>query len=99
MKNSVSEDALEKRFCKVCKENGIKTIKGNAHNNKGFPDRMVFGQKNRFIHYVELKNGTYYKQTILQAEWQKIIEESGGNYFLLNGDKEVNDYLDKYVKI
>ncbi len=89
-----SETALEKRFNTELAKIGVRTVKGNAMFNKGFPDRMVFADK---VYYVELKNDTYYGQTKLQKEWQRIIEQSRGTYYLLNGDAEVEAFI-KMIK-
>ena len=85
-----TEQALENRFTSELKKLGVKTVKGNSKFNKGFPDRMVFADK---VYFVELKNDTYYGQTPSQKVWQKVIENSGGTYLLLNGDKEVDDFI------
>lgn len=89
------ESGIEKMLIKACKLVGIKTIKLNAGKNKGIPDRVIFNHLKNNIHYIELKNETYYKQQKTQKQWQKIIEASGGTYFLLDGEKEVKDYIDK----
>lgn len=92
------EDNLETRFIKLCKLNGFRTIKVDPKKYDGFPDRIVFNTKIGEIHYIELKNNTYYERTHNQKEWAKIIIASGGIYFLLDGDEDVNAYIKKYLE-
>lgn len=92
------EKNLEKKLMTACRKYGIKTVKGDARQNAGFPDRIVFNPNSGVIHYIELKADTYYKQTESQKYWQDIIESSGGRYILLNGVDEVNAYIETYVK-
>lgn len=96
---AISESRLEKRLIRALKKRNVKNIKGDSTNNVGFPDRIIFNHLVREIHYVELKNDTYYKQTIPQKKWQEIILNAGGRYFLLNGDDDVNAYIRNYVII
>lgn len=93
-----SERALESKLVKACRANGIKAVKGNSESNRGFPDRIIFLEHLEQIHYVELKNNTYYQQTPLQKAWEERISKSGGAYFLLNGDGEVDMYIDYFIK-
>jgi hypothetical protein len=95
---AISEKALELKLLRACKKSKIIIIKGDSRNNGGFPDRIIFNYKMNIIHYVELKNETYYKQTVLQKRWQNIIESSGGKYFLINGDTELTIYIDTFIK-
>lgn len=92
------EDNLEKRFIELCKINGFKTIKVNPKQYDGFPDRIVFNTDIGEIHYIELKNNTYYERTHNQKGWAKRIKNSGGIYFLLDGDADVETYSKKYFK-
>jgi len=89
------ESNLETRFTNAVKLNGGRTIKVDPDNYNGFPDRIVFLPKMGEIHYVELKNNTYYERTHNQKRWAKIIISSGGIYYLLDGDKEVEEYLER----
>ena len=95
---AVSERSLEQKFIVQCRKNKVKTMKGDARNNIGFPDRVVFIHQIKEIHFVEFKNETYYSQTIPQKHWQDIIEKAGGKYFLINGEEEMNNYINKYIK-
>lgn len=95
---TTSERQLETKFINLCRQYKIKTIKGDSRNNVGFPDRIVFNQHNRTIHYIEFKNDTYYRQTIPQGYWQDIIEGSGGRYFLINGEQEMLQYVETFIK-
>lgn len=93
---ATTEKELEKNFCNELKKNGIKTIKGSSKNNKGFPDRIVFAKSG--IYFVELKNDTYYGQTKLQKYWEQIITQSGGEYYLLNGETETKEFIKKITQ-
>lgn len=88
------ETPLEKYFTDALEDIGIKTIKGNSKGIKGFPDRIVFAHQ---IFYIELKvgkeGGSYYKQTPMQKYWEKIITKSNGLYRLLEGQKQVDDFI------
>lgn len=95
---TTSERALENKFIRECKKYKVKTVKGDSKNNIGFPDRIVFNQEKGFIHFIEFKNDTYYRQTIPQGYWQDIVEASGGEYFLINGEYEMNVYVEHYIK-
>lgn len=92
------ERMIEQRLIYACKKHKIKTIKGDAKNNKGFPDRIIFNHYLHAILYVEIKNDSYYKQTPLQKEWEMIIKNSGGHFFLVNGIDEMNDFINKYIR-
>lgn len=93
-----TERSLEHRFTVACRKNKVRTVKGESRNNVGFPDRIVFNPKRGYIHYIEFKNDTYYKQTPTQQFWQNLIKMSGGEYFLLNGDKDLEDYLNTHIR-
>lgn len=92
------EDNLETRFIKLCKVKGSRTIKVNPKQYDGFPDRIVFHPSIGEIHYIEMKNNTYYERTHNQKEWAKIIIASGGIYFLLDGDADLEMYIKKYLE-
>jgi len=92
------EDNLETRFIKLCKLNGFRTIKVNPKQYDGFPDRIVFNTNVGQIHYIELKNNTYYERTHNQIGWAEIVIKSGGIYFLLDGDADVEAYIDKFFE-
>lgn len=96
---ATTEKNLENKFINICKKYHVKTIKGDSRNNVGFPDRMVFNHHTRTIHFIEFKNETYYPHTIPQKKWQELIEQSGGTYFLINGEQEMKNYIDKYIKV
>lgn len=89
-----SETELENHLESLLDAKGIFHIKGISRGLKGFPDRQIFAHK---IFYVEVKLGkelgSYYKQTKMQKWWQKTIEASNGNYVLLTGIKEVEDFV------
>jgi len=91
------EDNLETRFTKACKIKGIRTIKVNPREHDGFPDRIVFNKPFGEIHYIELKNNTYYERTHNQKNWASFIKACGGIYFLLDGDEEVEDYIERFI--
>ena len=92
-----TEHALEQKLINACKKVGVKNIKGETRNNVGYPDRIIFNHIIKQIHFVELKNETYYGQTVPQQAWQKTIEQSGGLYFLINGEEELKKYIYKYL--
>lgn len=95
---AISEKALEQRLIRACKKSKIVIVKGDTRNNSGFPDRIIFNHLLGIVHFVELKNETYYKQTIPQKRWQNIIETSGGKYFLINGDNELDMYINIFIR-
>ena len=92
------EDNLEKRFIQLCKLNGFRIIKVRPKRYDGFRGRIVFITDVGEIHYIELKNNTYYERTHNQIKWAEIIQNSGGIYFLLDGDTAVEAYIRKYFK-
>jgi hypothetical protein len=93
------EKDLEAKLIRACKKKSIKTIKGDSRNNIGYPDRIIFNHIIKEIHFVELKFGTYYKQTVPQLEWQLIIQKSGGKYFLIEGEEQLKEYIKKYIEV
>lgn len=96
MAQKVLEKDLEKRFKDLLDRHGIFNIKGNPQNLKGYPDRLVFGDK---IYFVEIKvgkdGGSYYQQTKTQKFWERKIRESQGNYVLLTGKEEIEAFVEK----
>lgn len=92
------EKQVEAMLVKACKIENIKCIKGWAENNVGFPDRIVFHTKKKEIYYVEVKNETSYKLTPLQRLWLTTISDSGGKYFLVNGEKEMEAFINTYIR-
>lgn len=92
-----SENHLEERIIEACKIMGFRCPKGRSDNNKGYPDRQIFNTRLKEVHWVEVKNDTYYEITDTQIEWKNKIESCGGKFFLLNGDKEVNEYIKNYI--
>lgn len=99
MPQSILEESIETLFVDLLNENNILHIKGNSRGLKGWPDRIVFGDK---IYFVELKvgrsGGSYYKQSKMQNYWQRQIEGSNGMYALLTGENEVRSFVDKIKK-
>ena len=92
------EKEVEAMLVKACKIKNFKCIKGSVENNVGFPDRVVFNTEKKQIYYVEVKNETSYKLTPLQKIWLDIIVGSGGKYFLVNGEKEMEAFINTYIK-
>jgi hypothetical protein len=92
------EKQVEALLVKACKTKGFKCIKGSVIYNAGFPDRIVFNTKTKNIFYIEVKNEGYYKLTPLQLEWKKIIQESGGSWFMINGEDEMITFINTYIK-
>jgi hypothetical protein len=93
----MNEKQLERKLFNACKKVKIWCIKGDSKNNVGFPDRVIFDTRNNQIYYVELKNDTYYDLTYMQKLWANIIKASGGQWFLINGEKELEDFIEKYI--
>lgn len=91
------EKHIEQMLVKSCKEAKIKTIKGDSYY-KGFPDRIVFDTNHQKIYYVEVKNEGYYKITEMQKYWSDIIKKSGGLFFLITGEDEMNAFINTYIK-
>ncbi len=91
----VNELQVEKRLVDILKRRGIFNVKGNSYNMKGFPDRLVFADE---IYFVELKvgkeEGSYYGQQPMQIWWQEKITKSKGNYVLLKGLREVEQWAE-----
>lgn len=92
------EKHVEAMLVKACKIKNFRCIKGWAENNAGFPDRIVFNTEKKQIYYVEVKNETSYKLTPLQRLWLLTITDSGGKYFLVNGEKEMEAFINTYIK-
>ena len=92
------EKQVEAMLVKACKIKNFKCIKGWAENNVGFTDRIVFNTDKKEIYYVEVKNETSYKLTPLQRLWLLTITDSGGKYFLVNGEKEMEAFINTYIK-
>jgi hypothetical protein len=90
-----NELSVEKRLVDILKRRGIFSIKGNSYNMKGFPDRLVFADQ---IYYVEVKlgkeEGSYYGQQPMQKWWEEKIKSSKGNYVLLKGLREVEEWAE-----
>ena len=90
----MNEKYVEDRLVELLERKGIFSIKGNPYNMKGFPDRLVFADK---IYFVEIKlgkeMGSYYGQIPLQKWWQRKIEASNGNYVLLKGLREIEEFV------
>lgn len=93
-----TERTVEDRLVHACRKIGIRCPKGLSAENTGFPDRIVFNTIIREIHYVEIKNKTYYQRTQRQIEWSEIIIQCGGKYFLIDGKQQMDDYIAKYIK-
>lgn len=92
------EKQVEAMLVKACKIKNFKCIKGSVEHNIGFPDRIVFNTERKEIYYVEVKNETSYKLTPLQKTWHIYIVNSGGKYFLVNGEKEMETFINTYIK-
>lgn len=92
------EKHVEAMLVKACKIKNFRCIKGPSENNIGFPDRIVFNTEKKQIYYVEVKNETSYKLTELQRLWLHDIVDSGGKYFLINGEEEMKEFINKYIK-
>lgn len=92
------EKHVEAMLVKACKIKKFKCIKGWVENNIGFPDRIVFNTEKKKIFYVEVKNETSYELTPMQRTWLITIVDSGGLYFLVNGEKEMNAFINAYIK-
>lgn len=90
-----NELRLEKHLILLLERKGIFNFKGNPTNLKGFPDRLVFADK---IYFVELKvgklDGSRYGQTAMQKWWQKKITQANGNYVLLKGMREIEEWVE-----
>ena len=86
---------VEKRLVDILKRRRIFNVKGNSYNMKGFPDRLVFADE---IYFVEIKlgkeEGSYYGQQPMQKWWEETITKSKGNYVLLKGLKEVEEWAE-----
>jgi hypothetical protein len=86
---------VEKRLVDILKRRRIFNVKGNSYNMKGFPDRLVFADE---IYFVEVKlgkeEGSYYGQQPMQKWWEETITKSKGNYVLLKGLKEVEEWAE-----
>jgi hypothetical protein len=95
----MKEIDLEKHLIKLLDKEGIFHIKGNPHNLKGFPDRLVFAD---VIYFIELKlgkeNGSYYTQTPMQKWWEKRIKDSGGIYIMLTGKQQIDSFVKQIKK-
>jgi hypothetical protein len=92
----LNEINIEKRLVDILKRRSIFNVKGNSYNMKGFPDRLVFADE---IYFVEVKlgkeEGSYYGQQPMQKWWEEKITKSKGNYVLLKGMKEVEEWAEK----
>lgn len=92
------EKQVEAMLVKACKIENFRCIKGWSENNIGFPDRIVFNTRKKQIYYVEVKNETSYKLTELQRLWLMTIVNSGGQYFLINGEKDMEAFINTYIR-
>lgn len=96
---SRNEVGVERLLIDACKEYKIYQHKGNSSHLRGFPDRVIYNQYTKKILHVEVKYGSSYKQTKMQKRFQRIIEEAGGNYFLITGVQEMREFIDKHIKV
>lgn len=84
------EKDLEKYLVQQCKAYNLVCIKGNPHGVKGYPDRIVFGDK---IYFIELKlgkeNGSYYGLTEMQKKWQAVISQTKAEYLCLTNKEDI----------
>ena len=92
------EKEVEAMLVKACKIKNFRCIKGWAEHYVGFPDRIVFNTDKKEIYYVEIKNETSYKLTPMQKLWLTYIVDSGGKYFLVNGEKEMEAFINTYIR-
>jgi hypothetical protein len=92
------EKQVEAMLVKACKIKNFRCVKGWTENNIGFPDRIVFNTERKEIYFVEVKNETSYKLTEPQRLWLKTIVNSGGLYFLINGQKEMEAFINTYIR-
>lgn len=84
------EKDLEKYLVQQCKAYNLVCIKGNPRGVKGYPDRIVFGDK---IYYIELKlgkeNGSYYGLTEMQKKWKTVISQTKAEYLCLTNKEDI----------
>ena len=92
----IYEKSVEALLVNACNRNGFKCIK--ITGVVGFPDRIVFNTRNNEIHYIEVKNETYYQQTELQKMWQRKIQNSGGIFLLIDGEEEMKKYINYFIE-
>jgi hypothetical protein len=98
MKQTLLEKTLEKSFNDHLDLLEIFHVKGQAQGKRGYPDKKVYHDR---IYHVELKvgkeHGSYYKQLPMQKWWQRRIEKSNGIYILLEGQMQVDGFIE-YLK-
>jgi hypothetical protein len=87
------EKHVEKYVQDLCKKNRSKCVKMIPDNETGIPDRIIFDRKNKKIYFIELKNETNYQLQKKQEEWKEIIEQCGGEYFLIDGIAEAKKFI------
>jgi hypothetical protein len=92
------EKQVEKMLVDACKKKSYRCIKGSTMNNVGFPDRVVFNTDTQRIFFVEVKNETSYKLTVPQQIWKDMITRSGGEFFHINGEKEMETFINTFIK-
>lgn len=89
---------IEKMLVDACNVVGIRCIKGVAEGNKGYFDRIIYNTILQEIHYIEIKNNTYYTRNKRQKEWADIVKACKGKYFLIDGEEEMEKYIEMYIK-
>ncbi len=85
---------VEKRLVDILKRRGIFNVKGNSYNMKGFPDRLVFADEIYFVEIKLTKEESEYGQQPMQKWWEDKITASKGNYVLLKGLREVEEWAE-----
>lgn len=91
------EKQVEAMLVKACKKKHFRCVKGSTLNNIGFPDRIVFNTDTQRILFVEIKNETSYKLTATQLLWKSIIAKSGGEFFHVNGEEEMEAFIQTHI--
>jgi hypothetical protein len=91
------EKQVEQMLVNACKKKVFRCVKGSTMNNIGFPDRIVFNTETNRMFFVEIKNETSYKLTEPQKMWLKVIKTSGGEFFVINGEKEMHTFINTYI--
>lgn len=94
MKKKSEKELLEDYLKEELDKKNIFNYHGNPDKLKGFPDRVVMGEK---IYYIELKlgkeNNSYYEQTSMQKKWEQQIKQTQNVYLLIKS----RDDIDKIV--
>ena len=54
-------------------------------------------KKGFLIYYIEAKNKTSYSLSPKQEYWKKVIVESGGLHFVIDGMDEMRNFINIYI--